>query len=85
MLVGKRTDLLTVHANPAYEFVALEHWHDHESPCAPRFDERNNALIFLEVGLMVPKVRDMDNLVSMCEAFDRGTWVVPHIEHGIAP
>ena len=85
LLVGERTDLLAKHTNCANEFAFLEHWHDQIGPRARDFDEGNNAAVFPDVGLIGPKVGNVNNLFGICDAIERDFRIIAQVNHRIAP
>src|SRR5262245_2745668 len=68
LLVGKGTYLLAKDNNCANQLAFPEHWHHHDRPRARDFDEGNDAIVFPEVGLIGPKVVNVDNLFGVGEA-----------------
>src|SRR4030095_4712835 len=62
---GERLYLLAIHVNRADELALLEHWHRHKGPRAHGFDEANDEAIFPDVGLIGPKVGNVDNLLAV--------------------
>src|SRR5262249_25272731 len=85
LFIGKRPDLLSIHVDRADELALLEHWHAHQGPYACYFDEANDGVPFREVGLIGPKVRDVNNLFGVGDAMEWDSWILAQIDHGIAP
>src|SRR5262245_14256932 len=68
LLVGERTDFLTVNGDHPNQLVLLEHWNSEIGPSAGEFDQGDDGIIALDIRLFSPEVGDVDHLLGSGEA-----------------
>ena len=55
-----------------------------KAPCTCDFDKANNAIVFVEVGLIGPEVGKMDNLFCTDYTVERNSRVVAQVDFRVA-
>src|SRR5262245_13391390 len=68
LLVCKRVDFLAVYRDSAEQLLFLEHWDSKIGPSAGKFDQGNDGIIALDIGLLSPEIGNVDYLLGSDEA-----------------
>src|SRR5262249_41297658 len=85
LLVAERTHFLAVHADRANQLVLLEHWHQNVGPHAYDLNERDYELVFAHVGLISPKVGNVDDLFGLEGAVEGDSGIFALVDHRATP
>src|SRR5262245_3583659 len=73
-----------MHVNCANELTLLEHRDDQIVSGTRDFSEGYHPIVFSEVGLIGPQVRNMDNLLGVGATVEGEARIVAQIDDGIA-
>jgi hypothetical protein len=68
LFVRERAHFLAIQRNGANQFSFLEHRHHNKSAGPRDFDKGNNAIIFINVGLIRPKIGNVEDLLAVNSA-----------------
>ena len=71
LLVGKRSDLLTVDAEGSNELAILEHGNCYERPSPAEISRGAPLRIAFEIGSLGPHIRNVDRLLRRNNSFQR--------------
>src|SRR5262249_22571271 len=71
LLVGERTDFLTIDDDCADQLVFLEHGNGNQSSCTSRLDQSDNARITLEIRLIRGEVGNLQYFFAPADAGER--------------
>ena len=85
LLVGERPHLLPIHGNCTDEFTILEHRDRQMGPGTPDFDQGDDAVIFPDVRLVNPEVRNVNNLFGLEDPVEWVSRIFAYVSCGVAP
>src|SRR5262249_38757327 len=84
LFLGEWAHLLAIDSNYADDFSLFEHRYHQIGPRPRAFDEGHHAGVFSDVGRIDAEVRNVDNLLGHGNAFERNSWIIAEVHHGIA-